>query len=98
MERWCKKYNRVSFGYCFLYGHVKGIINKCRSGGRKIGQNKLLSKNPRFNPYAKQTKCAVCKRNLQVGMYCQQCAYKKGLCSMCGVQILDVKNYKQTTW
>ena len=25
------------------------------------------------------------------------CAYKRGICSMCGKQILDVKNYVQST-
>jgi hypothetical protein len=30
------------------------------------------------------------------GMYCQGCAYVKGLCSMCGKQIIDVSKYKQT--
>ena len=25
---------------------------------------------------------------------CQQCAYKKGICAMCGIKILDTKNYR----
>lgn len=28
--------------------------------------------------------------------YCHACAYSKGLCAMCGVQILDTKSYKQS--
>ncbi len=34
---------------------------------------------------------------LQEAKYCQGCAYSKGICAMCGKQILDVKNYKQST-
>ena len=34
----------------------------------------------------------------QVGShYCQECAYKKGICAMCGVKILKTKNYKQSS-
>eukprot|EP00884_Botryococcus_braunii_P022043 jgi/Botrbrau1/8522/Bobra.0029s0026.1 len=63
---------------------------------RKIGQNKLLSKS-RFNPYAKQAKCQTCKATLhQEAQYCQSCAYVKGICAMCGKQILDTSNYKQS--
>lgn len=28
--------------------------------------------------------------------YCGKCAYKKGLCQMCGKKIIDVKIYRQT--
>jgi hypothetical protein len=30
------------------------------------------------------------------GVYCHNCAYSKGLCAMCGKQILDSKKYKMT--
>ncbi|KAG2433137.1 hypothetical protein HYH02_012838 [Chlamydomonas schloesseri] len=67
------------------------------SSGRKINENKLLSGAKRYQPYG-QKKCKTCKQNLhQDGMYCQACAYAKGLCSMCGKQMLDVKSYKQST-
>ena len=29
--------------------------------------------------------------------YCQSCAYKKGICAMCGHKILDTKRYKQSS-
>ena len=33
----------------------------------------------------------------QVGShYCQQCAYKKGICAMCGVKILKTQGYRQS--
>lgn len=29
--------------------------------------------------------------------YCQACAYKKAICSMCGKKLLETKNYKQSS-
>jgi len=63
---------------------------------RKITENKLLSAKKRFSPY--EAKCKICKSPVTQGhIYCQGCAYKKGICSMCGKMILDVKVYKQST-
>lgn len=45
--------------------------------------------------------CRICRSKVhQVGShYCQACAYKKGICAMCGKKLLDTKNYKQSaTW
>ncbi|XP_065174510.1 cysteine-rich PDZ-binding protein-like [Sycon ciliatum] len=72
------------------------------SGGptRKLGENKLLSgRKTRFQPYAKFEKCKVCKQAVhqQGSHYCQGCSYKLGICAMCGKQMVDVKNYKQTS-
>lgn len=73
-----------------------GARNTTESGGRKINENKLLAKKQRWQPYG-QGKCTVCKSALhQEGMYCHNCAYSKGLCAMCGKQILDAKVYKQS--
>ncbi|KAI8929639.1 PDZ-binding protein [Entophlyctis helioformis] len=69
------------------------------SSGRKLNENKLLSsKNKaKFAPY--EARCRVCKsRVTQTGAhYCQGCAYKNGICAMCGVKILDTKLYKQSS-
>eukprot|EP00002_Diphylleia_rotans_P025285 TRINITY_DN4997_c0_g5_i3.p1 TRINITY_DN4997_c0_g5~~TRINITY_DN4997_c0_g5_i3.p1 ORF type:complete len:103 (-),score=24.51 TRINITY_DN4997_c0_g5_i3:98-406(-) len=66
------------------------------SAGRKVNPNMLLSKTKRFTPYS--AKCKVCKCLLhQQGIYCLGCAYKAGLCSMCGVKILDTSLYKQSS-
>jgi len=87
-----------------------GARNTTESGGRKIGENKALtaSKKNRFSPYAGSStpgnvsgefkKCRICKSSMyQAGShYCQGCAYKKGICAMCGKKILDIKNYRQT--
>ncbi|KAI8824418.1 PDZ-binding protein [Fimicolochytrium jonesii] len=66
---------------------------------RKLNENKLLSskKSGKFNPYA--AKCKVCKQTVhQAGRhYCQGCAYKNGICAMCGVQILDTAGYKMAS-
>lgn len=89
------------------------------SSGRKLNQNKLLSKSAklnRFNPIDR--KCRLCKTKVnqdnyhycqgekidgpfvQEGLMCSMyidCAYKKGICAMCGKQVLDTSSYKQST-
>eukprot|EP00298_Acanthocystis_sp_HF-20_P005358 c15553_g1_i1.p1 GENE.c15553_g1_i1~~c15553_g1_i1.p1 ORF type:complete len:104 (+),score=33.02 c15553_g1_i1:25-312(+) len=73
-----------------------GARNTTESGGRKINENKLLSKKKRFTPMA--ASCKICRAQLhQGGQYCQECSYKRGVCSMCGKQILDTKMYNQST-
>ena len=78
-----------------------GARNTTEGGGREINENKALtSRKARFNPYtSKFEKCRICKTVVhQAGSYyCQGCAYKKGICAMCGVKILDTKSYRQTT-
>ncbi|KAJ3407582.1 hypothetical protein HDU80_008360 [Chytriomyces hyalinus] len=68
------------------------------SGARKMATNTLLSQKNKnkFAPY--EIKCKLCKTRVnQTGShYCQNCAYKNGICAMCGVKILDTKMYKQT--
>jgi hypothetical protein len=74
-----------------------GARNTIESGGRKVNENTIISKKERnrFEPYDK--KCRLCKSKLsQPGNYCNDCAYKKGICSMCGRKILDTKYYKQS--
>ena len=48
-----------------------------------------------FDPTS--SKCRICKQaNVQkMYYYCQKCSYAKGICSMCGKKILDIKMYKQ---
>lgn len=78
-----------------------GARNTVESGGRKVNENKALtaSKN-RFNPYtSKFETCKICRQKVhQVGShYCQPCAYKKGICAMCGKKLLNTKLYKQSS-
>ena len=68
-----------------------------KDGGRVIGENKALTaaRSARYSPYA--SKCSVCKQSLhQQGIYCQTCAYAKGLCSMCGLKVIDTTFYRQS--
>ncbi|KAJ2934781.1 hypothetical protein H1R20_g2300, partial [Candolleomyces eurysporus] len=70
-----------------------------KEGSRKVGENKLLSRpggskqKNRFQPY--QNKCKDCKQpcTQNRAKYCHGCAYRKGLCSICGKQILDTSSY-----
>ncbi|KAK9793486.1 hypothetical protein WJX73_002542 [Symbiochloris irregularis] len=72
-----------------------GSHNNTEGGGRKVNENKLIGKSKRWQPYA--AKCTVCKSALhQQATYCQSCAYSKGVCAMCGKQILDTTAYKQS--
>ncbi|KAE9396874.1 hypothetical protein BT96DRAFT_823993 [Gymnopus androsaceus JB14] len=73
-----------------------------KDGSRKVGENKLLSRpgssKNRFQPY--QGKCKDCKQpctqnsnSSKPAKYCHGCAYKKGVCSICGKQVLDTTGY-----
>ncbi|EDO33267.1 predicted protein [Nematostella vectensis] len=77
-----------------------GARNNTEGGGRKVGENKLLTqKKNRFNPYAEFKKCRICKDTVHQAHsnYCQGCAYKKGICAMCGKKILDTSSYRQSS-
>ena len=55
---------------------------------RRVNENKLLRKGVRSNPYGNG--CKICKLKCQQNnaMYCTICAYAKGICSICGKQVL----------
>ncbi|KAL4237866.1 hypothetical protein ACF0H5_002576 [Mactra antiquata] len=78
-----------------------GARNTTEGGGRTLNENKALtSKKSRFNPYSKEfEKCRICKSSVhQKGShYCQGCAYKKGICAMCGKKIISTTNYRQSS-
>ncbi|KAK6616979.1 hypothetical protein RUM43_014765 [Polyplax serrata] len=79
----------------------KAGARNTNEGGRKIGENKAIgAPRTRFNPYTtKFGTCRICRQNVhQAGHhYCQACAYKKAICSMCGKKLLETKNYKQSS-
>jgi len=77
-----------------------GARNTLESGGRKINENKLLTKSKiKATPYGKTgDKCIECKKNIYTGKFCQTCAYRKGVCNMCGKKIMDTKGYRQSTY
>ncbi|ETW78638.1 hypothetical protein HETIRDRAFT_155876 [Heterobasidion irregulare TC 32-1] len=73
-----------------------------KDGSRKVGENKLIGRpgpskaggsKSRFQPYG--GKCKDCKQTVTQNRakYCHGCAFKKGLCSICGKQILDTTGY-----
>ncbi|CAL54046.1 PDZ-binding protein, CRIPT [Ostreococcus tauri] len=63
---------------------------------RGVGENKALT-SKRRGPYGgaiARTSCATCRRGLHTGgKYCNGCAYARGVCSQCGVKIMDVSAY-----
>ncbi|CAM9454104.1 unnamed protein product [Chrysoparadoxa australica] len=70
-------------------------------GKRAIGENMLLKhgagkrRQNRNNPIARP--CRICKSKLPEGHhYCQDCSYKKGICSMCGKKVADVSKHKMS--
>eukprot|EP01066_Platyproteum_vivax_P002376 Platyproteum_vivax@DN128_c0_g1_i1.p2 len=68
-----------------------------KDGGRKAGENAMVTKkkNNRFEPYGK--KCGVCKSSLyQDGVYCAGCAHKKGACKLCGKSMVDVSKHNMS--
>ncbi|KLO10583.1 hypothetical protein SCHPADRAFT_922011 [Schizopora paradoxa] len=71
-----------------------------KSGSRKVGDNKLLRKGGggKANPYERRS-CKKCKsQTSQNGAkYCHNCAFKSGLCSICGHKILDTSGYSMST-
>nr|XP_023030422.1 cysteine-rich PDZ-binding protein [Leptinotarsa decemlineata] len=78
-----------------------GARNTTESGGRKVNENKALTaaKN-RFSSQTTSFKtCKICRQKVhQVGShYCQSCAYKRGICAMCGKKIISTKNYRQSS-
>uniref|UniRef100_A0A915HZZ3 Cysteine-rich PDZ-binding protein n=1 Tax=Romanomermis culicivorax TaxID=13658 RepID=A0A915HZZ3_ROMCU len=54
-----------------------------------MNKNQHVLQQKKFNPYQASTtfkKCRICRSVVhQAGShYCQGCAYKKGICAMCG--------------
>ncbi|CEL95774.1 unnamed protein product [Vitrella brassicaformis CCMP3155] len=66
-------------------------------GGRKVGGNVLTDKKSKFraSPYGLAAgHCKLCKSSLhQAGVYCSDCAHKKGRCAMCGKKMVDVSSH-----
>uniref|UniRef100_A0A6B2LVE1 Cysteine-rich PDZ-binding protein n=1 Tax=Arcella intermedia TaxID=1963864 RepID=A0A6B2LVE1_9EUKA len=75
----------------------KAGARNTNEAGRKATNTLITKKSDRSNSnYVR--KCRLCKQRLHLaGYYCQDCAYKKGICCMCGVKVLNTKMYKQST-
>lgn len=84
-----------------------GARNTLESGGRKLNENKLLTQSSKTKAASGSSDtsrhqfrdCGICKAKChQVGSYyCQHCAYKKGICSMCGIKIANTRDYNQSS-
>ncbi|KAJ1986094.1 hypothetical protein H4R33_003563 [Dimargaris cristalligena] len=88
-----KKLGKVACSDTWKAGSRNATVGK----DRKLNENKLLAaKKNRFQPYS--SKCKVCRSAVHQPQanWCQACAYKKGICAMCGVKILDTTMYKQS--
>lgn len=74
----------------------KGASTGAGGPSRSVGENKALRKGVRSNPYSNC--CKVCKMKVQIisATYCTQCAYGKGICAICGKQVLDTSMYKMS--
>ena len=71
-----------------------------KHGGRSVGKVRSKTttrKKHRHNPLSKP--CRICKCKVhQVGShYCNDCAYQKGICAMCGRKQVKTKGYKMST-
>lgn len=71
---------------------VSTVFRPCRFVVYTGLLTKLISNTSPFVP-------RICKQKVhQSGShYCQACAYKKGICAMCGKKMLDTKNYRQSS-
>ena len=75
----------------------KGASSGIAGGAaRRVDENKALRKGVRSNPYGNC--CKICKMKVQQNhaTYCTQCAYAKGICAVCGKQVLDTSMYKMS--
>ena len=77
----------------------KGAAGSSAGAGgaaRRVDENKALRKGIRMNPYGNC--CKLCKMKVQQNnaTYCTQCAYAKGICAICGKQVLDTTMYKMS--
>lgn len=42
--------------------------------------------------------CRICKKPVhQWANYCNDCAYKKGICARCGKKVVDTSEYKMSS-
>lgn len=69
------------------------------SSGVKPGKtNKALSASKAGMKWVPdQSKCRLCKSKVQPKMnYCNDCAHKRGVCTMCGRKVVDVSKHNMS--
>lgn len=73
--------------------------SKNSSGAVKAGKtNKALSAAKVANQWIpKDSICRICKQKTQINMnFCNDCAHKKGICTMCGKKCVDVSAHRMS--
>lgn len=80
---------------------ARNVASTSSNAGIKVGKtNKLLSKlkSTSAMPSAPvKFSCRICKNKVQTNMnYCNDCAHKKGICTMCGKKVVDVSQHKMS--
>ncbi|CAK5031621.1 unnamed protein product [Meloidogyne enterolobii] len=75
-------------------------VDKNASGSQRLtNENKFLSSKQKFKPGVGEFKrCRVCKKMTHhiAANYCQDCAYQKGICPMCGRKQIETCKYRQS--
>ncbi|KZT10739.1 uncharacterized protein LAESUDRAFT_734532 [Laetiporus sulphureus 93-53] len=66
-----------------------------KEGSRKVGENKLLTRPGSSKTRFQVRKCRDCKSTVtqNKAKYCHGCAYKRGVCAICGMKVLDTTGY-----
>lgn len=78
----------------------EGARNVVAAGAIRPGKtNKLLNAQKISNQWLPQeSRCRLCRSKVQMNMhYCNDCAHKKGICTMCGKKTVEVSSYNMTT-
>ena len=73
--------------------------HRANNYGKVSNIDKRISKKEIHNPYTKKKErnCKICKKELAEGHYCQGCAYKKGICKMCGKKVVNTSTEYRST-
>jgi hypothetical protein len=69
------------------FGAVKGTKTNKALAAKKQSAQWIPSENT----------CRLCKSKTLVNMhFCNDCAHKKGICSMCGKKVVDVSSHRMS--
>jgi hypothetical protein len=68
------------------------------SGGKITGKtNKIIQSLSKSSYIPENSLCRICKSKvMQSHYYCNDCAHKKGICTMCGKKTVDVTSHKMS--
>eukprot|EP01006_Ploeotia_vitrea_P035098 TRINITY_DN65838_c0_g1_i1.p1 TRINITY_DN65838_c0_g1~~TRINITY_DN65838_c0_g1_i1.p1 ORF type:complete len:117 (+),score=49.06 TRINITY_DN65838_c0_g1_i1:56-406(+) len=79
-----------------LLSKRKGIDKSAKKKAKLLKRQMKLLK---ATAAAGDSKCKICKGNLHsLGHhYCNECAFRKGICSMCGKKVAETKMHRNST-